>query len=551
MDYHALAKLLFPNVDKTPEYYEKRYPNRELKEGAMVVRYAPSPTGFMHLGNLYGAFINEHLASQSDGIFYLRIEDTDKKREVEGAKDVILNSLAYFGIQYQEGYQKGGSYGPYVQSERKEIYQTYAKALVEEGRAYPCFCTAERLEEIRKGQEYNKERLGYYGEYAMCRDLTLEEIQKKIEEGVPYVVRLRSNGDWNRTFVFHDEIKGDVVLPENDTDVILLKQDGIPTYHFAHAVDDHLMHTTHVIRGDEWLPSVPLHLELFRVIGAEAPKYAHIAPLTKKENGNTRKLSKRKDQEASLAYYQEAGIPYEAVRLYLATLANTNFEEWYLANPSQNEREFAFSFDKMPIGGTLVDTEKLNNISKTFFSRQTAAFIYENALVYFEKYDPVFADLMKKEKDRLLAFLNIERNQERPRKDIASYKDVKEQSAYIYPELFFQDAKVTYQELEQIPYDLELVRDYLEFYQESDNDEEWYQHMKEFASTHGYASSNKEYKQNKDAYKGQIGDICESIRHIMTGRMRTPSLCKVLGLLGKAELTKRLEFFETWLQANK
>lgn len=547
MNYQELAELLFPHVDKTPEYYEKMFPLRDLKEGAIVTRFAPSPTGFMHLGNLYGAFINSCFA-KDDGVFYLRIEDTDSKREVEGAKEAILNALDYFQIDYSEGFQKGGSYGPYLQSERKEIYQTFAKDLVRRGLAYPCFCSSEKLEEIRKGQEYNKERLGYYGEYAMCRDLSMEEIKTHLEQGDPYVLRLHSQGDFTKTFVFHDCIKGKIVLPENDTDVVLLKQDGIPTYHFAHAVDDSLMHTTHVIRGDEWLSSVPLHLELFQAIGKVAPKYAHIAPLTKKENGNTRKLSKRKDPEAAVSYYREMGIPPEAVRLYMATLANTNFEEWYLANPDQNEKDFSFSFDHMPIGGTLVDMEKLHNISKTYLSTCSAEDIFTRSLTYFKEYDPLFAKTLEANKERVIAFLDIERHNERPRKDIISYKDVKYQSSYMIPTLFFQDEEETYQEVEKKEYDLSLLEEYLNVYSREDDDQEWYERMKSFAISHGYAGSTKEYKQNPDAFKGHIGDICETLRRAVTGRTRTPSLCQILKIMNQDEIKKRIRFFANWLE---
>ena len=367
-----LADLILPDIKLTVDDIEKRYSDRNLSEGAKVTRFAPSPTGFMHIGGLESAFLDYIFAKQSDGVFYLRIEDTDRERYVEGAEDIIKSSLETFGIMPDEGALSGGEYGPYVQSEREEIYKTYIKDLIIRGLAYPCFMSKEELEEIRKGQEIRKEALGVYGHYATDRDLSLEEVKKHLDDGDSYVIRIKSPGDINNTVVLHDLIKGDIVLPENIIDEVIMKKDGLPTYHFAHVVDDHLMRTTVVIRGDEWVPSFPKHLQLTQLLGFKTVKYAHYAPLTKKENGGVRKLSKRKDPEFSVEYYEKAGIPGEAVKLFLSTIINTNFEEWYLQNSDKSYMDFQFSFKKMPTGGTLFDTEKLNNICRTYFSRLSA-----------------------------------------------------------------------------------------------------------------------------------------------------------------------------------
>lgn len=545
---HELAELLFPNIKNTREEIEEMFPQRNLAEGAMVTRFGPSPTGFMHVGNLCGAFLDSVMARQSGGVMYLRLEDTDSKRKVEGAEELILNSLQSFHIPYDEGYGKEGNYGPYVQSERKEIYQVFAKALVEEGKAYPCFMSEAELQEIREGQELRKEITGIYGHYAVDRDLSLDEVKAHLEAGDEYVIRIKSSGDMNKQIVLHDLIKGDIQLPENIIDEVILKKDGIPTYHFAHVVDDHLMKTTHVIRGDEWVPSYPKHLQLFQLLGWKCPKYAHHAPLTKKEDGKVRKLSKRKDPEFSVRYYQEAGIPAEAVRLYLATLTNTNFEEWYLQNKDKTIEDFTFSYKKMPVGGTLFDMEKLNNICRTYFSRLTAEEIYDATLDYHLEYDPMFVDIMKENKDRLIAFLNIERNAKRPRKDLATYKDLKDESFYMIDEYFFQDMNATYTATLDKVYDVALLEEYASIFDEDDSYEEWYNRVKDFASSHGYASEVKAYKENPDQYAGHVGDICEMIRFALTGRTKTPDLYQLLTILGKDNLKKRVEFFKKYLQ---
>lgn len=535
-----LAELLFPNIHLSREEIEKKYPERDLKEGQKVTRFAPSPTGFMHIGNLESTFLDYIYAKQSGGIFYLRFEDTDQERYVEGATELIQDTLTNYSILPDEGAISGGSYGPYIQSERKEIYQSYIKDMIQKGIAYPCFMTKEELAEIREGQELRKEAIGVYGYYAVDRDLSLEEVKKHLEKGDGYVIRMKSPGSMNEQVVLHDLIKGDITLPENIIDEVIMKKDGLPTYHFAHVIDDHLMHTTVVIRGDEWVPSFPKHLQMHQLLGFKMPKYAHYAPLTKKENGNVRKLSKRKDPEFSVSFYEEAGIPVEAVKLFLATIINTNFEEWYLQNKDQSYMDFPFSFKKMPTGGTLFDVEKLNNICRTYFSRLSAEKIYEDGLTYYQKYDSNFYHLMNTYKDSLISFLNIERNGKRPRKDLATYKDIKIEASYMIPELFYQED--VYQDI-TTDIDCDLLLQYLTIYDEEDSQEEWYSKIQELAVKNGYAATTKEYKEHIEQYKGHIGTICEAIRQVVTGRKQTPNLYDILKILGKEEIKKRIEFY--------
>lgn len=544
IERNELAEILFPHITRTRDEFEQKYPERNLKEGAKVTRFAPSPTGFMHMGGLESAFLDYIFAKQSDGIFFLRLEDTDQERYVEGATDLIKSSLETFDIMPDEGAITGGAYGPYTQSERKEIYQTYIKDLIKNGLAYPCFMTKEELQEIREGQELRKEPIGVYGHYAVDRDLSLEEIKEHLKNNDDYVIRIKSPGDMSKQVTLHDLIKGDITMPENVIDEVIMKKDGLPTYHFAHVIDDHLMHTTVVIRGDEWVPSYPKHLQLFQLMGFKLPKYAHYAPLTKKENGNIRKLSKRKDPEFSVSYYDEAGIPSEGVKLFLSTIINTNFEEWYLQNSDKSYLDFQFSFKKMPTGGTLFDTEKLNNICRTYFSRISASNIYEDSLAYFKKYDEEFYNIMVTNKDRLIEFLDIERNGKRPRKDIATYKDVKSESMYMFNEYFYKDKEETYKEIDKASIDVELLHKYLEVFDEHDDNDTWYSKIQNLATENNYAPSTKEYKASPESYKGHIGNICEMIRHVVTGKNQTPNLSNILSILGKEEISKRISFFE-------
>ena len=538
-----LAELIFPNIKHDREYYEKMYPERDLPEGAMVTRFGPSPTGFVHMGSLLVAFIDAIYAKQSQGKFFLRIEDTDQKRSVENGIEGIFNDLKAFDIIPDESPLAGGEYGPYIQSERNEIYQTYVKDLIVQGYAYPCFMKEEEIASIREEQEINKTKLGIYGHYAVDRDLDLEEVKSRIAAGEEYVIRLKSPGNANNTVELVDCIKGKMKFPEHDMDTVLLKKDGTPTYHFAHAIDDHLMHTTHVIRGDEWVSSVPLHIQLFQILGFKQPEYAHIAPVTKKEEGTIRKLSKRKDPEAKVSYYEEVGLPIEAVKLYLATILNSNFEEWYLNNIDKKIEDFTFTFDKMAIGGTLFDLDKLNNISKTYFSRKSGEEVYEETLKYTEKFDQEYNKLLKDNKEDMIKFLSIEKDGDRPRKDIAKYSDVKEEFSYAIDSLF---EKENFSKLEsEKTYDVELVRNYVNTKLNLDvTNDEWFQTVKEYALENGYAASPKDYKKDPEAFKGHVGDLCEAIRVMVTGRTKSPDLFSIMKVLGKDRINERINSFE-------
>lgn len=438
MDYTKLAELLFKDIDKTPEDYEREYPCRNLSDGAKVTRFAPSPTGFLHIGGLFAAFIGERTARKTGGVFYLRIEDTDKKREIENGVSGIVKGLSDFGITIDEGMltetESIGKYGPYTQSHRKEIYQAYCKDLVKKGLAYPCFCTAEELDAIRKTQEENKQNPGYYGKFAKCRNLTYEQIEEKIKSGMPYVLRLKSTGDEAKRIKFDDAIKGEIEMPENVQDIVLLKTDGIPTYHFAHAIDDHLMRTTDVIRGDEWISSVPIHLQLFEVLGFDAPRYAHISPIMKEdsETGGKRKLSKRKDPEAAVSYYHEVGYPKEAVLEYLLTIANSNFEEWRAQNPDAKIDDFDFKLSNMSKAGALFDLMKLNDISKNYICTLTKEEVFKRTLEWAGSYDTEFKKLLEDNKDYAIKIFGIERGNEKPRKDIAKWQDTVYYTKYFF-----------------------------------------------------------------------------------------------------------------------
>ena len=539
-----LADLLFPNITKTRDYYEKMYPERELPEGAMVTRYAPSPTGLVHLGNLLSAFSDMVYARQTKGSYYLRIEDTDQKRMVEGGIENITGVLHDFDMLPNEGYSFGGNYGPYIQSERNEIYQTYVKDLIVKGYAYPCFLTEEEIAAIREEQEINKTKIGIYGVYAQDRDLSLEEVKEKLDKGLEFVIRLKSPGDPKKEIEVVDCIKGKMKFPEHDVDTVLLKKDGTPTYHFAHAIDDHLMHTTHVIRGDEWVSSLPLHIQLFELLGFKPCKYVHIAPITikDKETGNIRKISKRKDPFFGVKYYDENGIPIEALHLYLATITNTNFEEWYLSNPDKNIEDFEFSFDKHAIGGTSFDEAKLVNICKTYFSRKKGEEVFEETLAWAKKHDEEYAKLLEDNKESMIKFLNIEKDGDRPRKDIAKYSDVREEFSYAIDELF---EKENYAKLDSDKeYDVELVKEYIDGIDLSLDNQAWFDATREFAVAHGYAGSPKEYKNNPEGFKGHVGDICEAIRVVVTGRTKSPDLLSIMKVLGKENIYKRIELFK-------
>ena len=458
MTYKDLADFIFPDIKHDIAYYEEKYPQRNLKEGSIVTRYAPSPTGFVHIGALLASYTGYSFAKQSDGVFYLRIEDTDTKRTVENGVSKIIKDLQDFNITFDEGMideqAEKGNYGPYIQSSRKEIYHTFIKYLIAENKAYPCFLTEEELTAMRERQEKYKERIGCYGKYAKYRDVEPEEAIEKIKNGEPYIIRLKSPGSFYKKVKCHDLIRGELEFPENDLDIPIMKKDGLPTYHFAHLVDDHLMRTTHVIRGDEWVASLPLHIQLFQVFGFKAPKYAHISPLLKNDNGTIRKLSKRKDPECAVSFYHEMGIPNEAVKLYLATIINSNFEEWYLQNKDKSIADFKFTFKKVSKSGALFDLEKLGNISKTYFSRLTKDELYEQEVKYLEEFDQEFLHVFTKNSDYSKSILNIEREIKKPRKDIEKYSDIKRLFSFMYDETF----KPTWDEKE---IDIELISDYL------------------------------------------------------------------------------------------
>ena len=536
------ADLLLPNIDKTIEDYKKIYPNRNLPEGAIVTRYAPSPTGYVHMGALFSAFIANKMAKQTSGVFFLRIEDTDKKREIENGVTGIIKDLKNYGIKIDEGMISEtdwiGEYGPYIQSKRKEIYQTFAKHLIMNDLAYPCFCTEEDLENIRKEQESIKDRIGYYGKWARDRYLSHEEVIKRINNGEKYVIRLKSPGKFENKVIYDDLVKGKLELPENDLDIVIIKGDGLPTYHFAHLVDDYLMGTTHVIRGDEWLPSVPIHLQLFKVFGFKPPKYAHISPLLKEDNGTRRKLSKRKDPEAAISYYHEKGIPTEAVLLYLCTVANSNFEMWYLQNKDKTIDDFKLEFKKISASGSLFDVDKLLNISKNYISLLSAVDVYNNTLEYSENYDKELFDLLSKYKDYSINVMNIEREQKKPRKDLAMFSDFRKQNWYMYDELF-NNLNYEWQNITDKNEIKEILKLYISKYDVNDDKDTWFNKMKEVCDLLGYASDMKAYKENPDNYKGNIADVSNVLRVSLTTKAMTPDLYEIMKLLGKERMEKR------------
>ena len=545
MERKDLADLIFPNA-KEISYYEEKYPERSLPEGAIVTRFAPSPTGFVHIGGLYQGLIARKLANQTGGVFFLRIEDTDQKREVENGIVGIVESLKEFGFEPDEGMisenEGKGNYGPYKQSQRKEIYQAYAKYLIEQGKAYPCFCTPEEVEEIRTKQEAAKIRPGYYGVWAKCRNVTIEEAYERIKNGEKYIIRFKSPGREDRKIKHHDVIKGNVDFPENDQDIVIIKADGLPTYHFAHAIDDHLMRTTHVIRGDEWLSSVPLHLQLFHELGFKAPKYAHIAPIMKNDEGNKRKLSKRKDPEAAVSYYAEEGIPAQAVKEYLLNIANSTFENWRRANPDKSMDEFELQLNKMSVSGALFDMVKLLDVSKTVISKMTAEEVYENSMNWAKKYNEELAKLLE-DKEYALKVFGIERGNKKPRKDISKWSEVKENILYMYSQEFEKDkTEYPYQVINEKEDIEKILKLYVEkYYDENDDKQTWFDKIKELAGELGYAKEVKEFKANPDMYKAHVGDVSTVIRVALTKRTNTPDMYEIMQVLGKNQIKERLE----------
>ena len=543
MNYKELADLIFPNA-KEISYYEEKYPKRNLPEGAIVTRFAPSPTGFVHIGGLYQALAARISANKTGGVFFLRVEDTDQKREIENGITGIVNSLKDFDMEPDEGMisetESKGEYSPYRQSLRKDIYQAYAKYMIEQGKAYPCFATPEELEEIRAKQEAAKVRTGYYGVWAKYRNLSLEEMAEKIKAGVPYIVRFKSNGREDRKIKHKDVIKGNVDFPENDQDIVIIKSDGLPTYHFAHLVDDHLMGTTHVIRSDEWLSSVPLHLQLFQEAGFKAPKYAHIAPIMKNDNGNKRKLSKRKDPEAAVSYYKEIGVPSLAVKEYLLNIANSTFENWRRQNPNASMNEFDFQLNKMSVSGALFDMTKLFDVSKIVVSRYTAQEVYDESMKWAEKYDNELVEMLS-DKEYSLKVLGIERGNIKPRKDIAKWSDVKENIIYMYDDKFLNaNQEYPYQTINEKQEINKILDLYIEkYYNENDDKQTWFDKIKELSGELGYAKEVKEFKANPDMYKAHVGDVSTVLRVALTGRTNTPDMYEIMQVLGKDSIVKR------------
>lgn len=542
MDNTLLAKLLFDGLDDTPEEMEAKYPKRNLPEGAKVTRMGPSPTGFMHLGNLLAAVTSERLAHQSGGVFMLRIEDTDEKREVAGGVEAIIDAFSRFGLVFDEGAtetEDRGAYGPYRQRRRVDIYHVFARELVLRGLAYPCFCTEEELSAMREKQEAEKANFGYYGAWARHRDTPLEEIQKELAAGKPYVLRLRSPGDPARRTHHKDLVKGDMDLPENEQDIVLLKSDGIPTYHFAHVVDDHLMRTTHVVRGDEWLATLPVHLQLFDLFGWQRPQYAHIAPLMKLDNGSKRKLSKRKDPELALSYYHAEGFPVRCVLEYLLTVLNSNFEQWRAENQTAEFDAFPFSCEKMSAAGALFDLDKLRDVSKNTIARMTAQDVYEQVLAWAQAYDAEFYTLLAQDAQFATEIFAIGRGGEKPRKDLAAWKEARAYMDFFYDALFSASdeypASVNKQDV------LSILENYTRLFDPTDSQPDWFEKIRSLSEQLGFAPETKLYKKNPQDYKGHVGDVSMVLRVAVTGRSQSPDMHQVMRLLGRARVLKRIE----------
>ena len=541
MDYQMLAELLFPDVKDTPESLEEKYPLRNLPEGAVVTRMAPSPTGFVHLGNLVQGLTAERMAHQSGGVLFLRVEDTDAKREVAGAVEVLINTLKHYGIQFDEGATIGadvGFYGPYRQRQRAAIYHVYAKKLVSEGMAYPCFCTEQELADMRNQQEANKETTGYYGKYAMWRDRSLEDIQAQLNAGSPWVLRFRSTGSVENQYKFDDLVKGKLTITENDVDHVLLKSDGIPTYHFAHAVDDHLMRTTHVVRGDEWLPTLPFHIQLFKALGFRLPKYVHIGPLMKMDGTSKRKLSKRKDPELALTFYKAEGFPVEAVYEYVMTILNSNFEDWRRANPTADAEEFKFSPKKLNPAGSLFDYAKLTDVSKNEIAKMDAQKVYTLLLEWAKEFDPEFAQKLTANPDYATKILNIGRGGKKPRKDIATWKEAKPYMGFFYDEYLQAPEFSDSFNKETI---VSALEKFLQRFDINDDSGAWFDKVKEITTELGFTTDMKAYKADPDAFPGTVADISTMIRQAVTGKTNSPDLYTVMQILGYERTVARIQ----------
>ena len=541
MDYQALAALLFPDVKDTPESLEEKYPLRQLPEGAVVTRMAPSPTGFVHLGNLVMGLTAERMAHQSGGVLFLRVEDTDAKREVPGAVEVLINTLKHYGISFDEGATIDGdfgSYGPYRQRQRADIYHVYAKLLVEQGMAYPCFCTEQELNDMRTQQEANKENFGYYGKYAMWRDRSLVDIQAQLSAGNPWVLRFRSTGSIENQFKFDDLVKGKLTVTENDIDHVLLKSDGIPTYHFAHAVDDHLMRTTHVVRGDEWLPTLPFHIQLFKALNFKLPKYVHIGPLMKMDGTSKRKLSKRKDPELALTFYKAEGFPVEAVYEYIMTVLNSNFEDWRRANPTEDVDKFTFSPKKLNPAGSLFDYAKLTDVSKNVIARMDAEKVYTLLTEWAQEFDPDFYQKLSADPDMSKAILAIGRGGKKPRKDLAVWKDAKDYMGFFYEEYL---EKTVFDQRFDKAVVLSALEKFLESFCITDDSCVWFDKVKAVTEALGFTADMKAYKADPDAYPGTVADVSTFIRQAVTGKTNSPDLYTVMQILGYEKTVARIK----------
>ena len=544
-DNKYLANLIFPDVTETLDDLEKRYPERNLKEGAEVTRFAPSPTGFLHTGSLFTSLVAQKVAVQSGGVFYTRLEDTDTKREIAGSGEDLIRQLAVFGVVPSEGYlgdHQEGNYGPYIQSERAGIYKVAIKHLIEIGRAYPCFCTKEELDEIRNRQEKMKVVPGYYGRFAKYRNLTVDEYVELINSGKPYVIRFRSLGDHNLKVEADDLVRGHLLLTQNDQDIVIYKSDGLPTYHFAHLVDDHFMRTTIVTRGEEWLPSLPTHLELFEAMGWKAPKYAHLPVIMKMDNGIRRKLSKRKDTEASCAYFLQDGYPVYAFKQYLFTIANSNFEEWQIANPTLTIDDFHFSFDNMSRDGALFDIGKLNFFSKEFLAKKTAVEMTKFVKDYASKYNQELLDLINKDEAYFTKVMDIEKDKPNPRKDYEKCSDILDKVKFMYEPYYSTLMKG------ELPWSTTLdhevmkatLKDFGDTVELNLTEQEWFETLKQCGLRHGFASSKKEYKAEPEKYLGSVNDVAEMVRIALTSSKNSPNIYYVLRILGKDEIVRRM-----------
>ena len=545
MNYKELADLIFPEA-KEISYYEEKYPNRNLPEGAIVTRFAPSPTGFVHIGALMQCVVESVLTKRSKGVLYLRIEDTDGKREIKNGVSEIVRAMKDFDIEFDEGMineeDEKGEYGPYKQSKRKDIYQAYAKYMIEQGKAYPCFCSPEELDEIRTKQENAKIRTGYYGVWAKCRNLSLDEMAEKIKNGEKFVIRFKSQGREDKKIKHKDVVKGNMDFPENDQDIIIIKGDGLPTYHFAHVVDDHLMRTTHVIRSDEWVSSIPLHLQLFYEMGFKAPKYCHYAPIMKEEDGKKRKISKRKDPEAAVSFYSEMGIPNEAVKDYLMNIANSSFENWRKQNPDKDISEFDLQLNKMSVSGSLFDMVKLLDVSKNTISRFDANKVYDLAMEWAKQYDKELERILE-DKEYSLKVFGIERGNKKPRKDIAKWSDVMENIGYMYDEEFYKhNEDYPYQVINSKEEIIKILNLYMEkYYDEKDDKQTWFDKIKAMSTELGYAGEVKEFKANPGKYSAHVGDVSTVLRVALTLRTNTPDMFEIMQVLGKDRCFKRFD----------